>query len=252
MRFLKKLKTRRKFRRRFKGLFKRSISQKYLMICFIGNNQKLLVDQKTLAELFQRSIAFANYHLKKWLRWIVAWLIKIPVHLTGLFKNLITNHPSSMLFVASMCLALLLLHQQVKQMNKSIMSWLKKKFKWPRIGCLAIIILAIYFLLIVVTDIPVFPIIRIIKYIISRISKKDVEVNPAKPVLMTEMIDESKYNGERNKLIFLSVMTFIIFRYLLNQYKRRVFENIPLGKILIQIYDNDMNDSTDSLIPIFL
>lgn len=56
------------------------------------------------------------------------------------------------------------------------------------------------------------------------------------------MTDEPKYNGKRNKLIFFSVITFLFLRYLLDKYKRKLFEDIPFGEILIQMYDNDMNN----------
>ena len=215
--------------------------QKFSVICFIGNSSSISGDKRELAELFQRAVILANKYSQEFLNWLLSWFSKI----TALFKN----HGLFILFGVSISLALLIFREQVKKTNNSIMSWLKKKFKWPTIGCSVIVILVIYLLLIAVTDLPPLPVTKIIRYFISQVKKVSAifQSSPEKPVIMT---DESKYNGERNKLIFLSVITVLFLRYLLGKYKRKLFEDIPFGEILIEMYDNDMKNSPNSLIPI--
>lgn len=251
---------RRSIRRRIKRLLqkpkflkrKREIIkfQKFSVICFIGNSLTISDGKPKLAELFQTAVSLANKYFQKFLNWILSLSFKVSVHLLALLKNLFKNHASFILFGVTISLALLFFRQQIMQMNNSIMSWLKKKFKWPVMGCSVIVILAIYFLLIAVTDLPPLPATKIIRYFISKVSaifQSYSKLSPEKPVIMT---NEPKYNGERSKLIFLSVITILFFRYLLGQYKRKLFEDIPFGEILIEMYDNDMKDCPDSFIPI--
>ncbi len=112
-----------------------------------------------------------------------------------------------------------------------------------------ILVLVIYLLLIAVTDLPSLPVTKPIKYLISKVSaifQSSSELSPEKPVLM---IKEPKYNGEGNKLIFLSVITVLFLRYLLVRYKHEVFKYLPFEEILIEMYENDMENSPNSLIP---
>ena len=89
--------------------------------------------------------------------------------------------------------------------------------------------LVIYLLLIAVTDLPPLPVIKIIRYFISKVSaifKSSSELSPEKPGIIT---DEPKYNGEGNKLM-------------VGKFKRKMLEDIPFGEIIIEMYENDMKD----------
>lgn len=148
-------------------------------------------------------------------------------------------------------MALLIFRQQLRKTTRSIRAWLKRKFKWLAVGCSVIIILAIYLLLILVTDVPSLPIVKAAKYVVSKISaifQSSAELSPTESVPI-KMTDKPKYNGERNKLIFLSVLTVLFLKYLLITYKRKVFEEIPFGEILIEMYDEDIENSPKKLIP---
>lgn len=164
-------------------------------------------------------------------------------------KALFRNNGSYILFGVGISLALLIFPEQLRRTNNSIMAWLKKKFKWTAVGCLVIAVLVIYLLLIAVTDLPALPLTKLIRYLITKVSaifQSSSELSLEKSVRMT---NEPKYNGERNKVIYLSVITVLFLRYLLIRYKRKLFKEIPFGEILSEMYDNDMKNSTISLIP---
>ena len=125
------------------------------------------------------------------------------------------------------------------------MKWLEENFKWPLVGCGTIIGLIIVLLVILVTDFPPLPLKKTILALISKLSARLKSSSGLSP----EMISESKPQNERNTVIFLSVVTFFFLRYLLDQYKRKVFEDLPFGEILFELYKTDQNPS-DPLMPI--
>ncbi|MGK0449139.1 MAG: hypothetical protein ACJA2M_002942 [Polaribacter sp.] len=133
-----------------------------------------------------------------------------------------------------------------------MLSWLNKTFKRARPGCSVLIILIIYLLLMSLTDSPYIPLLRMVRYYFSKIYTfimNYFKLNPEKSFIVNDIIvnEKSQYISERGKFIFFSVFTAIWLRYLFIEYERKVFDELPLGKILFKLYKLDMEKPHSSI-----
>jgi hypothetical protein len=214
--------------------------QKFSAICFIGTSQPVTDDPHALAKLFQMLTSLANEYFKKLLTWVLLWSSKFFTFLTGLWPALSPYFG----FVIFLSLALLIFRKKVSQTSRDILDWIKKH--WPRYGCGVIVFLGIFLLVILVTDIPPLPVMKVVRYCISKISaifQDSSELSLENPVPIT---GEAKSSGQGRTLIFLSVISVLFLRYLLNQFHRKVLEDLPFGEILIELYEHDMESRIDS------
>jgi hypothetical protein len=191
--------------------------QKFHAICFIGISKDIDNEKQGIYELFRMGTSLAAEHFYKFLDWFFSWFPKVTGPLISLFKN----NRYLIIFGIGISFSLLIFREQMKIINNSVLSWLKEKFKGTGIGCSIILILLIYLCLICVTDLPVLPLRKIIRYFIFKISK-------------------SNDGREKGQLILFSVITVLFTRYLLVEYKHRWFESLPFGGILREMYQKDM------------
>ena len=72
------------------------------------------------------------------------------------------------------------------------------------------------------------------------------------PELSTELTNEPKpnnANSERNTMVTLFIITVVVLRYAVTVYKSQVFEKIPFGDVLIEIFEYDESEHSKQLIP---
>jgi len=214
--------------------------QKFHAICFIGISKDIDNEKQGIYELFRMGTSLAAEHFYKFLDWFFSWFPKVTGPLISLFKN----NRYLIIFGIGISFSLLIFREQMKIINNSVLSWLKEKFKGTGIGCSIILILLIYLCLICVTDLPVLPLRKIIRYFIFKISafvRNYPELSPQEPVGMTSKITSKSNDGrEKGQLILFSVITVLFTRYLLVEYKHRWFESLPFGGILREMYQKDM------------
>lgn len=213
--------------------------QKFSVICFIANSP---VDgnkppEIVVAELLKWAVSIETEYFQKFISWLLLWFPKISKPIIKTFRN----HPAYAMFGFAMCLALCMFHVKLKELSNSIWEWVRKKMKWLLIRFGIII-----FLLMGITDLPPIPIKQAILGLISKLYAKLKSLSRLSP----EIISEPKSQNERNTAIFLSVMAFFFLRALLKHYSQAVFEDLPFGSILIDLYKADHENPKDPMVPI--
>jgi hypothetical protein len=233
------------------GLRKVRKLQKFSMICFIANSQDVPNDNRSLPSLFFYATEIAAKYFHEILTWLMVWGSKIPNWLIFFLKT----NKSFLMFGTTMAIALFIFRGQLKETRVSIRLWIHKYLKMPLLGCSFIIILLIILLLISSTDLSPIPLKQLLSYLrkivyypivkIYDFVQNSSELDYDKTTIVT---DNSKYGGENGKMVFLSIVTIFFLRYLLGEYKRKVFDDFPFGKFLIEIYEADMKNPPRSLI----
>jgi hypothetical protein len=223
--------------------------ERFSVVCFFANSKDMSPEKQELYRYFVNVANSAYQYFNEFLTWLWSCLSGASGFIFSYFRN----NTSLILFGVTIALALLIFGHEIQKAGNSILAWFKKTFKWVMPGCSVIIILIIYLLLISVTDLPYIPLAGTFRYYFSKIytfTMNYFELNPEKSFVVNDItIDQkSRYIGERGKLILFSVFTVMFLRYLYVEYERKLFDKLPLGKILFKLYKLDM-EKTHSLIP---
>ena len=230
--------------------------QKFSMICFIGNPKTYVLDKKlidaffttfgnlvsqsctTVADFFRAFVNLATHCFNVF----VDWVGKFFPAVTGIAISFFKKNPHYIIFGVAISMLLMYFRSQVAKTSAKILNWFISIFEKYQIGCLTILLLTIYGFLMIVTDLPRLPIRAIIASIIKLIMNiyKTISSwlnNPSK--LSTEVGPESNFNGERNSMIILFVLAVMIMKYALIAFESEVFETLPFGDVLVEVYKYD-------------
>ena len=229
--------------------------QKFSIICFIGNSQSSVEDKQGLAELFKAFVNLANKSFHEFINWIMT----IFPAVTGAVVSFFKNKPSYIIFGVALSVALIIFRTSLTNTGDKILNWFISAYKQNQVGCSSIILLAIYCLLMLVTDLPRIPIKALILYIIRFLNDLSKQVSSwfqslkNTTELSTELTNELKpnnnANSERNTMVTLFIITVVVLRYAVTVYKSQVFEKIPFGDVLIEIFKYDESEHSKQLIP---
>jgi hypothetical protein len=213
--------------------------QKFSLICFLAN-AKPSSEKPGFPELFRIAANFASEYFQKFVAWLLCYVSQVAKFSISLLRN----NRYFIMFSVGMSVALLIFFKQIVGAKNSILVWLQETFKWPVIGGSIIILLLIYFLMSLISDLP--SRILVAKAIQDAMLRMWNFIHRSNK---SQAVDyESKFTPERTQFIVFSVATILILRYLLDRYKRKCFDTIPLGNILIEFYKQDMKDLPHRLI----
>jgi len=230
------MKKRKALRRRLKRWLRRPKSlkarkellelQKFFLICFIGNTTEIERPDPSAVELFRWGMNIFATYWQKFVAWLLKWFPRVTWPIIRAFRN----NAYFALSMGGLAVALWVFQEQIRQAKESTGNWLKDHIGW---WLMLVLILLSIFLIMLVTDIPPIPVKKTILWLIGNISGR----LRSSSGLSSEMMSEPKPPNERNKAIVFLLTTCVVLRYLLKQYKRKVFEDLPFGNLLFKVYE---------------
>lgn len=239
--------------RRIRRLFRKSQFskfQKFSLICFVGNSQNpptnknkanpTSFDPKDVGTLFRSFVGAAIYYLNQLIHWFSRTVPQLANTITLWLKAYMPNQ--YILFTIAVSLALLVFSKHAISFRRWVKSFFKQ-LRWAQLGIFWSIFLLFYLLLMGVTDLPRIPLLEIIQYlitlfrsVISKLWKHSPESGSKKPV--SNPHHESGTSTSTSYLV-LFVIYSIFLRYLYKCLQYKMVEDIPYGRYLIEIYNNE-------------
>ena len=148
----------------------------------------------------------------------------------------------------------------MKNRFDQFLTWLENVFG-GKVGCSVIILLLIYLLLRIITDVPRIPIAAMVVYICKKVAQvlkdssvitRELSTKLSPDMVSPDMLNKtpsSNINVEITKMGILFTLTLIILGYYARAFPYKLLDQLPCGDLLIEIYRNYKSNNSKRLIP---
>lgn len=214
--------------------------QTFCAICFIGNSPNTMNHKQTVSQALVNCMNASVFCWKQFIEWIKKKSITISS----------ATMPMWALSFAAICYLLLdRFNKKCDKETNNLKDFLKN-LKLLNI----ILFLIIYWFLLMITDIPTIPVMKLLHYLYDIISNLITESAKSNPVLNS--FSTSKEVGltysSKNKYFFIVglIGLKIFIDFLTERFEQKLMESLPCGNILYKLYEWETGESKSNMIPI--